>query len=77
LLGVVGDGWGHEREDPVQGGAADYGEAVDVAEVELAASCEGDTEEEGEEDGSSEICMLLEILRAPEISRARGDWVGT
>ncbi len=49
---------GHEGEDGVEGGGAEEGEAVDVAEVDLAREEEEGAEEEEEEDGAREVGIV-------------------
>lgn len=68
LLLLLRVGWGHEGEDDVEGGAAEEGEAVDVAEVNLAAEKEEGAEEEEEEDGAGEVGVVHDVL----VDRAEG-----
>lgn len=46
----------------MQGGAAEEGEAVDVAEVDLAGEQEEGAEEEEEEDGAREVRVVHDVL---------------
>ena len=56
------EGGRHEGEDEVQGGAAEEGEAVDVAEVDFAGEEEEGAEEEEEEDGAGEVGVVHDVL---------------
>lgn len=58
--GVVGGG--HEGEDDVEGGRAEEGEAIDVAEVNLAGKEEEEAKKEEEEDGAGEVRVIHEVL---------------
>lgn len=53
---------GHEGEDEVQGGAAEEGEAVDVAEVDFAGEEQEGAEEEEEEDRAREVGVVHYVL---------------
>lgn len=54
---------GHEGEDCVEGEGAHEGEAVDVAEVDLAGEEEEGAEEEEEEDRPREVRVVHDVLR--------------
>jgi len=57
-----GEGRRHQGEDEVQRGAAEEGEAVDVAEVDLAAEEQEGAEEEEEQDGPGEVGVVHDVL---------------
>lgn len=60
--GGGGEGRRHQGEDEVQRGAAEEGQAVDVAEVDLAAEEQEGAEEEEEQDGPGEIGVVHDVL---------------
>lgn len=61
LVLALGFGRGHEGEDEVERGGAEEGEAVDVAEMDLAREEEEGAEEEEEEDRAGEVGVIHEM----------------
>lgn len=53
---------GHERDDEVERYRAKRGEAVDVAEVEVAREEEEEAEEAREEDGPAQVAVVHQVL---------------